>query len=266
MIRGVHDQRFALSAAGLTHPGAIRPQNEDALLCGKVHAAADLSMERAAGFSCGAGQSWLLAVADGIGGNQAGERASREVVSLLSERQDYSPTVVRSILYYAHTRLFKLGATDPSKSGLGTTIAGIGCGKEGLFTFSVGDSRAYRFHDGYLTQLTKDDSVAEAFAANGDVVPLGLGRHTLRALTQCIGGRFQDRSINPHVDPLEWRTSMRVLICTDGLYESISHDRMEELMRQGGKPADVAERLLAAAIQGRARDNVTLAVADLEPG
>jgi len=97
----------------MTHRGSVRPHNEDAFLLGGVHAGSDLDMSEPISTMI-EGKSWIVAVADGIGGNQAGERASREVVSLLANRENYTPSIVSSILYYAHSRLFKIGASDPA--------------------------------------------------------------------------------------------------------------------------------------------------------
>lgn len=255
--------RFSVAGAGITHRGKVRPHNEDTFLDGEVHTAE--AMEEARSFHHKADSSWVLAVADGIGGNLAGEQASRETAGLLAGRKDYTPEVVLSMLQYAHQRLFQIGTVHPEQSGLGTTVAGLACGSAGLFVFSVGDSRVYLRQDRYLVQTTKDDCIGEALDTAGQTPPTGRSRQLMRALTQCIGGRFPERTIAPHIIPLDVRNTTRVLICTDGLSETLSREEMEALTATDDSASATTESLLEAALRRGARDNVTLIVADLIP-
>jgi protein phosphatase len=135
-----------------------------------------------------------------------------------------------------------------------------------LFTFHVGDSRVYRWENDTLTQITRDDSEAE------DLIDLGLLERTegkrpgfLHALTQAIGGRTVAEEIQVHIQPLRVTQRTRFIVCSDGLTDMVPAAEIEALVRAERAAAGVVAALFAAAMEAGGRDNVTIAVVDVEP-
>lgn len=252
---------LAVSGAYLTNRGAAREHNEDACLFGAPIAGVDLEVARAAHLP--GDQPWLLAVADGVGGQNAGEKASREVITALAGCRDFTPSGVTSLLCRLNEHLLNLGKTDLRLAGMGATVAGLCFGSDGLFGFNVGDARLYRIQDGFLALVSEDDSIAQVLVEAGRAerdAPRPEERH---ALTQSLGGRHELASIQPHIYPLRARPADRFLLCTDGLTDCVSLDEIEPVVASESSPISVVERLFKAAMAAGGNDNITIILADV---
>lgn len=250
-----------LRAYGVTHPGRVRPTNEDSLL-----ADADLS---------------LYLVADGMGGHNAGEVASRLAVeairgfmSLSREGDDFTwpyglnPTLsfqanrLMTAVKLANRRVFKAGESRDEYTGLGTTVvAALVTGS--LLTFAgVGDSRIYLLSDGRFDQITEDDSwVATVLGRQPGADKAALAEHPMRhVLTNVLGAReplemdVAERALSP---------GDRLLLCSDGLHGSLSDETMAATLRQHDGVEAAANALVEAALAAGAPDNVTALVVDM---
>ena len=252
-----------MAGAWLCHAGRVRRQNEDSCLAVSVISSASVALPA---LIAPPSAPWIVAVADGIGGHVAGQEASRAAVEALAACSRVTPALVGSCLRRVNHELSARGQADASFMGMGTTVAGIGCGMSGVFVFHVGDSRVYRLDAQKLTQLTRDDSEAEQLielgllAADAEMRP-----GYLHALTQAIGGRHEHCEIHVHTRLLKLTGTSRFLICTDGLTDMLGRAAIEEITRLMRAPDVTAEALFGLAMDAGGLDNITLAVIDVEP-
>ncbi len=253
---------YSASGAWMCHTGKLRKVNEDACLFGGVFSGASTS--RAMDAALGGG-NWIVAVADGIGGHKAGAYASREVVAALADCDDFSPGGVERLLEKTNHRLFKKGRGEPSMAGMGATVVGLLACAEGLFAFNVGDARIYRQHGGRLKLITRDDSVEQLLVSEGLLrAHDGIRPSSMHALTQSIGGSEDHVKIEPHFYEIETAKSMRFIVCTDGLTDMLSSKAMERVCIPTLDAAAAAQELFDAAMDAGGRDNITVAVVDVE--
>jgi serine/threonine protein phosphatase PrpC len=259
----VREARYTVSGAWLCHTGKVRRQNEDSCLVvgalsGESNAVPALVV-RPTG-------PWIVAVADGIGGHVAGHEASRAVVETLARCPRVTPAALRDTLRQLNRDLCAHGRQDAAFAGMGTTVAGVGCGATGLFAFHVGDSRVYRVEASGLTQLTRDDSEAEELIEMGLLsADAEMRPGYLHALTQAIGGRLEHVEIEVHTQPLKVASPERFLICTDGLTDMVGRVAIEEITRLMRAPDVTVEALFGLAMDAGGLDNITLAIIDVEP-
>jgi PPM family protein phosphatase len=238
-----------LHAAGITDPGQVRTQNQDAFFVADD----------------------LVLIADGMGGYAGGEVAAAiaaEVVGTHFE-EDGSATGLEEAVADANRQIFERGV-EPGLEGMGTTLvaaAVVGAGPAvRVLVANVGDSRAYLLRAGTLRQLTEDHSVAAELVRLGrleeDEGQEHPGRHVL---TRALG---VDRDVAPDLIEVEPMADDRLLLCSDGLSNELSDDEILALL-QVGTPSDAARSLVAAANAHGGLDNVTAVVADVvdaEPG
>lgn len=253
---------FTAIGSFLTHPGAVRQRNEDACCFSQpCHSPAMLVPETRV---CAADHPWIIAVADGLGGQNSGAQASREVVSALRDCSDHTPDGIRRLLGELNERLLRLAQADGQLAGMGATVAGLCHGPAGLFAFNVGDARAYRQQDAYLAQVTQDDSVAQVLVEAGQLEPGAIPVRRQRTLTQCLGGRRDQTAIEPHLHPLRLGCSTRFLLCTDGLTDMVALETIEQAVCNQECAAATAE-LFRLAMAAGGRDNLTIVVLNLIP-
>lgn len=252
---------LAVSGACLTNRGAAREHNEDACLFGEPIAQVDLETPVSARLA--GNRPWLLAVADGMGGENAGERASREVVTALAGCHDFTGNGVASLLRQLNEHLFNLGQANVRLIGMGAAVVGLCFGPEGVFGFNVGDARLYRRQDGFLALITEDDSIAQLFVEIGQAERDSLRPDKRHALTQSLGGRRELVSIEPHIFPLRVRPSDRFLLCTDGLTDCVSLDDIEAVVAGESDVITAVNRLFNAAMGAGGKDNISIILADV---
>jgi serine/threonine protein phosphatase PrpC len=249
--------------AWASHPGKVRPNNEDALLVGSPVAGVGLMLVQERQIE--GGDSLLLAVADGVGGHNAGEIASRETVQFLAQMAERTPENLADGLVRLHDHLRRLADSRPDWSGMGSTVAGIMAGPQGLWVFHLDDSRVYQMRDRFMEQLTEDDSLASVLVRAGQLAADDPRPAGSNALTQFLGATHLQSPVQPHLQPVKLSGPRRFLLCTDGLSEALTLDEMEICMAGDPRPAFACEALLTRALETGARDNVTLIVADIRP-
>jgi PPM family protein phosphatase len=212
----------------------------------------------------------LFAVADGMGGHAAGEVASEVAIDALrTAYAESGPTPTSDDLVaavrYANTAVFANAETDPALRGMGTTLTAaavvVADGEERIAVANVGDSRAYVFAHGDLTQLTEDHSVAEELARTGQITPEEVDRHPQRhILTRALG-------IFPDIDVDLWEVlpypGDRVLLCSDGLVREVTDEQIAGVLRRLADPSEAAGELVARARSAGGSDNITVIVVDV---
>jgi protein phosphatase len=207
----------------------------------------------------------LFAVADGMGGAQAGEVASRIAAESFepAERSGESPEAyLRSIALTANQRIHSLAEHDSSRSGMGTTLTAA-LVEGGSVSFAhVGDSRAYLFRDGELRLLTTDHSLVEELRRQGRLTPEQAEDHPQRSIiTRALGPEAE-----VEVDTLSFsaRPDDVFLLCSDGLTTMIKDEQIAEVLGSSESLADAVAQLVREANEAGGRDNITVVAFRLE--
>ncbi|MFE0374749.1 PP2C family protein-serine/threonine phosphatase [Streptomyces inhibens] len=238
-----------ITVTALSHPGLLRDHNEDSLvvgpwtLCGTV-------TENPQTLVFPLGTPLVVAVADGIGGQPAGEVASALTVRQLASCGPSldSEEAVRDALDLCNHAVYAAADRDPELITMGTTVAGAVVLAESLLVFNVGDSRVLDATEHGLRQVSVDDSP-----------PPAPGRRTTSLVTQALGGAPEFSAITPHVMTSPLSAGDRYLVCTDGLTDPVPEDALDDLLRahDGGR---AAFELWKSAIEAGGPDNITLAL------
>jgi len=219
-------------------------------------------------------QQRVFIVADGLGGQSAGERASAMAVDIIPRRlataldftQSGSKLVSAALekaLVNANTEIMAVSEIEPGLRNMGTTavllIVSGGC----LYTGNVGDSRAYEYRKGRLRQLTTDHSITQALLDSGTITPEEAKTHRYRnVLYRYLGCR--DGSAPVQVTEISPQSGDRFVLCSDGLNDGIPDSRISELLATVPDPQKAAEALVQAALDGGSRDNITVVVVDVQ--
>ena len=235
-------------SAGLTDPGRVRRRNEDALVCAPP----------------------LFAVADGMGGAQAGELASRIAAAAFREAgaaDVLDPQArLRSIIQEANRRIYARASRDPEVSGMGTTVTAALLAGDQVAVGHVGDSRAYRVREGTIEQLTNDHSLVADLVRSGRLSPEEAELHPQRSvITRALG---TDPAVEVDSFSAEVRPGDVFLLCSDGLTTMIDDATVLESLSSSADLAAAARALVTAANRGGGEDNVTVvlfAVSEGEP-
>jgi protein phosphatase len=236
-----------LEPFGATDAGKVRANNEDALLVGEGR------------------DETLFVVADGIGGFEAGEVASRIAVDVLKELEPGAS--FEAAIREANRRILAVGRGDEKLSGMGTTIVAVrfgGTREEPVAEIAhVGDSRAYLLRGGSLRPLTEDHSLVAELVRSGDLTRDQAAEHPQKNLITRALGAEEEVEVDTSVLPVEARD--RLLLCSDGLSDMVPEASIGELLTDSpGDPATSAQRLLSAALDAGGTDNVTVVVVDVK--
>jgi PPM family protein phosphatase len=208
----------------------------------------------------------LFAVADGMGGAQAGEVASKLAVEVLEQGLPDGPGSVEERLAErvreANARINAISRSDDQRAGMGTTLTAAYVGEDELTVAHVGDSRLYRLRDGTFERLTDDHTLVEELVRQGRLTPKEADEHPQRSIiTRALG---PEAGVEPDSRTWAARDGDLYLICSDGLTSMVPEDRVAEIVR--GAPAlDAAARaLIDAANAAGGRDNITVVLFRLE--
>lgn len=243
-VPGRPGEHVTLAWAAVSDVGRRRPANEDSLIV----------------------QPPVFAVADGMGGHAAGDRASAAVVdrlSALAERGDVDRLVVGDTLAQAAHDIDALAAHLPL--GAGTTVTGAVLDVAGpqpcFVVFNVGDSRVYRFERNELSQVTHDHSVVQELVDQGLLAEADAEGHPeSNVVTRALG--FQEVP-RPDYWTIPIRAGMRLLVCSDGLTKELPDERLRLHLAARLSAAETAAALVDAALAAGGRDNVTVIVVDV---
>lgn len=199
----------------------------------------------------------ILAVADGLGGQQAGEIAAAAAIAAVAKvSASPSPASLRAAVEEANRSVRRLAARDPARAGMGTTLTAalLMEGKIGLV--HVGDSRAYRLRGGVLERLTEDHSVVAEMARRGEITATDAERHPNRnVITRAVGA---DPVIRADIFEIEAEAGDVLMLCTDGLCGAVRDERMLEILLRDDDLDRSAAELTAAANDAGGPDNITV--------
>ena len=199
-----------------------------------------------------------FAIADGMGGAQAGEVASKIAAEAFDERtDDGSPEQqLARIAQSANRRIFDMGEADSSKRGMGTTLTGALVRDDEVTIVHVGDSRAYLLRDGQLRQLTRDHSLVEELRRQGRLTSEEAEEHPQRSVVTRALGVEPDVQLDVHTH--QARSGDLFLLCSDGLTSMVRQDRVQDIITQTDSLRTAADRLVAEANDNGGRDNITV--------
>ena len=229
-----------VDSAGLTQTGNVRRSNEDSFLL----------------------RSPLFMVADGMGGALAGELASRMCAEAFAELdliELQGEEALRTTIEVANRRIWERSRTDAEASGMGTTVTAALVGDGGLVWFAhVGDSRAYLLRDGALQRLSEDHSLVHELVRQGQLSEVEAEQHPQRSvITRALG---TDEQVQIDAFSLEAKPGDVLLLCTDGLNTMVSEQEIAGMLTSPTSAADVARKLVRAALKAGGEDNVTAVV------
>ena len=238
---------FVLDWAGRSDVGKRRTVNEDSVLVGPP----------------------VFAVADGMGGHAAGDKASAAVVERLAAlRADadhgyLDPERLEGALISASEDIDLFAAHIPI--GAGTTVTGavlaLKDGEPHFGVFNIGDSRVYLLVDGEFSRVTTDHSVVQEMVDAGLIHADDAESHPdSNVITRAVGFRDDPR---PDIWMLPVRPGMRLLLCSDGLTKEVSDTHIKGHLSTGSSAAETADELMDAALAAGGRDNVTVVVIDV---
>ncbi len=261
---------------GLTHPGNVRTENQDHfLVCAlRKEAVVQLTSLRETGHLTAGSErvALLMMVADGVGGGLKGGEASRialEAVTRYVSRcmacyyaagsgddRDFFAALQHGALE-CHAELLRRGEEDPEYHGMATTLTLYLGHWPRAYLLQVGDSRCYLLRGGELTQISRDQTMAQELIDMGIMRPAETaGTRFEHTLSSSIGGRQTAPAVTRF--DLTWDTV--VLLCSDGLTRHVPDERIRQRLREMTSARQACEALLQDALEGGGSDNVTVLI------
>ncbi|WP_029897585.1 PP2C family protein-serine/threonine phosphatase, partial [Desulfohalovibrio reitneri] len=206
---------------------------------------------------------WLLAVADGMGGEAGGGLAAELAVAAL---EDFSPgpdapAALAEAIRRADRDIHARAEADPSLTRMGTTLTAAWVAGGTVHWAHAGDSRLYIFSQGNLRQLTRDHNYAGELVAAGELSKAEAEHHPMRnVLEQCVGCP----AMEPETGSEAVNSGGVLLLCSDGLSAPLGDEGLARELAQGGQPEDLARALVDKALAAGGTDNATVVVAVAE--
>lgn len=209
------------------------------------------------------GGSFLLAVADGMGGMPEGTLAAAMAVETLADNADAvmgKPEGLLALVSIANEKILRHSCDNPQAKGMGTTLTAMVLCGDTVEWVHIGDSRVYLFHEGVLRRLSADHRFFSRMLERGDITPQEAAGHPCsHMLEQCLG--------RPDIEPDQGQVKVTagdsLLLCTDGLYEEVTEKSMAHVLSRDLPAFQKMSLLLEAALEDGGRDNITLIVADI---
>lgn len=238
---------------GITEKG-IMPHNEDALLIGRhVMTAGMIEQPMKPPFA--------IAVSDGVSGENAGELASAMCLEYFKEIGDYHKSQLHASIMEIHETLADYSRNDAERCNMQTTLCGIAVDEsERVTLFNVGDSRLYRYRDGDLRQLSRDQSLVQLLYEEGSITNEERKTHVHRNIIFPVLGNIKD---TPRIDIEEIEGGFDygdvLLICSDGLSDTLSTIDIQEVMDCPKSLLKRLEILVNMALEQGCTDNISVA-------
>jgi len=207
----------------------------------------------------------VFLVADGMGGHDAGDLASRIAVEEFAQLAG-QPAATSDDVHACFSRTSTRIRSEFTRGRQGgTTVAGVAVTEHDggwyWLVFNVGDSRVYRWSEGTLTQVSVDHSVVQELIESGELTAVAARRHPERhVLTRALG---TGEPPEPDYWLLPAGAEDRLLICTDGLTRELTDDEVAQVLALVHDPQEAAARLVQDALERGGRDNVSAVVVDV---
>lgn len=213
-------------------------------------------------------------VADGMGGQAAGEKASelatdivpRKLDQLIDFSSDIGETLTKKIdesVGEANSEILALSELDPTYHNMGTTIVFVVVSGETFYVGGIGDSRVYCLRDGELKQLTTDHSLTRALVEAGTISEEEAATHRYRnVLYRYLGSK--EGGTGTEAKEHAPQSGDRYLICSDGVTDGIDDPAIQAVLAENDEPQQCAEAMVQAALEGGSKDNVTSVIVYVE--
>jgi len=268
--------QVTVEVGAATHPGRVRPNNEDSYLVARASRSLEtvLTNLRSGDFPVWAAErSYGLVVADGMGGHNAGEVASRVALRaviehalstadwIMRDAAEHRARIEERIVERfaaANEAVLEQASQNPRLDGMGTTMTLAVSNGACLFLGHVGDSRAYLQRGDRLQVLTRDHTFAQALADTGVISQEQVAAHNLRNVLLRNLGRTAS---NADVRHLLLESGDQLLLCTDGLTDMVAEPAISKILQFAQSAQTASDQLIAAALDAGGKDNVTVALA-----
>jgi PPM family protein phosphatase len=229
------------------------------------YAGSDTGRQRRANEDSLLARSPLFVIADGMGGAQAGEVASKLAVESFQAGLPDSPApelALAALAQAANARIHELSHASAEHAGMGTTLTAIYVTEDDVAIAHVGDSRAYCLRDGQLLRLTDDHSLVDELMRQGRLTPEEAVEHPQRSvITRALG---PEAIVEVDTRSFRARPGDVYLLCSDGLTTMISEEELAAVLLAHPRLHDAGEALIAAANDAGGRDNITVVLIRLE--
>jgi len=238
---------FVLTSAGSTHPGRVRQVNQDAYV-----ALPELGV-------------WV--VADGVGGHQRGDVASKAVVDAIATlaspiRPDNLTEAVRHKILSVNRQLVQVAQDSSPGTVIGSTVAALVVEGHQCVCLWAGDSRVYGFRGGKLSRLTRDHSQVEELVEQGQLSAAEAMQHPEANVIYRAVGQSEDLEVDAIVYDIHYRD--KFLLCTDGLTKELGDKEIAAVLANGDCHQNCRD-LMARALGRECRDNIAIVVVDIDP-
>jgi protein phosphatase len=249
--------RLAMDASYLSDRGHERPLNEDSA---EVVTPQDAEVMDRKGI--------LMVVADGMGGHEGGELASRMTVDCICrayyEAHDEPPTALTEALNKANREVLDYARQHPHLAGMGTTCTAVVVVNGSAWLAHVGDTRLYLVRGGNAYRMTQDHSATMDLVKQGLLTLSEADHHEERnVILRAVGTRDQVEATT-WKDPFPLQPGDRLLICSDGFYETVPDEEIGQICSVPSGSRQICEALLKVALERDGSDNITVAVLAVE--
>jgi PPM family protein phosphatase len=247
-----------IEVASLTDVGCQRENNEDSYLYWEP--AGDEEFRR---------KGRLAVIADGMGGHEGGQEASRMAVETVREVYDRGfrgdpQTALAESFAVAHTRIQDFAERHPAFHGMGTTCTALVLRDRQLYFAHIGDSRLYLVRDARILRLTRDHSYVGRLVESGIVRAEDAEKHPQRHILTAALGAGREVAVDGAEQGLSLQDGDALLLCTDGLWSVVTEEELEAAV-SGNPPAECCAALVKLARERGAPDNITLQVLRVGP-
>ncbi|MBL9085007.1 MAG: serine/threonine-protein phosphatase [Planctomycetales bacterium] len=268
---------FTINAYGLSDRGRKRDSNEDHFAVAELSRTLQVHHTSLPdlGTSHSVHRGYVLLIADGVGGSQAGEVASGLIVSTIEDfmlntlkrfsnlqagEEQGALRALQEALCEADSRIFEETDDHPEWRGMGSTLTMAFAVNWRLFVAHAGDSRCYLFSGGRLQQLTQDHTLTADMVRRGLLPPEKIAGHPWRhVVTNVLGG--SEPGVQVELHRLDLHPHDVLLLCSDGLTEMLSDEDVAAVLQVEQDPRAACERLVAEANRRGGKDNITVIVA-----
>lgn len=240
-----------------TNTGSFREENEDSLLISdKIVSNISMNSQNSIIFNDG---NTIFCVADGMGGAAGGEIAGNTILNCIRKKwtKFQTPDELKGLLYESKSKLNHIIEKKPELSGLGAAIAGIIFKNNQILAFNSGDCRVYRLNGCYFQKVTHDHSIVQILFDTGSINEDEMRSHKQKHIvtSAIIGdGTSENPDVNTYV--LDLRKQDTFFICSDGLWETVPLDIIEELYQQEGFEG-FSIKILEKCLEFGSKDNVS---------
>ncbi len=210
-------------------------------------------------------QGYLFVICDGMGGHQAGEIASRLAVSWMwkdfytADEIDDMQVWIQEEIASINNRLFNLSVEHDVYNGMGTTIVGVIIKDNQVYTFNVGDSRAYLLYDNQLAQITKDDSEVWEMLEKGLLTKDELVKNKKSHLITQALALAPSLKVRTY-SPFKLEIASKILLCSDGVNDVLTDSQINDILVEDSDLQEIANSLVDSSLKEGSKDDITVVI------